>query len=399
MLRIQRRTVATGLTLAALMALAPLARAEDKDEEMLKKGVAFLVKAQAEDGSYGGPPGKPGEIGFTALIARGLAEYVAAHPKGSEAEAKSKDKAIAWLLKQQKADGSFTSDGTLTTYRTGTAVLALAADDRAKHKDAITKAEKYLESAQFCEENGKVGPDSPHYGGWGYDKTGTKPDADLSNAQFAIAALHEAGVGADSAVMKRALEFVSRCQNDTETNKGVKAAKLTPRNDGGLFYGPSRATQAQTKVENADGTVSYESYASMTYAGLLSMVASGLSKDDGRVKAALGWIKQHYTLDENSGLGVRATDPKQAQTGLYYYYFTFARALHALGGDTVETKDGAKRWGQDLLDALKARQKPDGSWVNDAEPRYMEGNPVLATAFAVNAANIALKHRVDAPKK
>jgi squalene-hopene/tetraprenyl-beta-curcumene cyclase len=397
MLLFRRRTIPTGLALAALIAFAPLARAQDADEAMLTKGIAFLMKTQGEDGSFGAPPGKPGEIGFTAMIARAFADYCSAHPKASEAEARAKDKAIAWLVKQQKEDGSFTPDGTLATYRTGLAVLALAADDKAKNKDAITKAEKWLETAQFSEDNG-VGADSPHYGGWNYGKTG-KPDADLSNAQFAIAALHEAGVVADSKVMKRALEFVTHCQNDTEANKGVKETKLVPKNDGGFYYGPSRPTAPQTKIENADGTVSYESYASMTYAGLLSMLSSGLSKDDGRVKAALGWIKQHYTLDENSGLGVRATDPKQAQMGLYYYYFTFSRALHALGSDEIETKEGSKHWGRDLLDALKARQKPDGSWTNDAEAKWMEGNPVLATAYAVSAANLALKHRGEVSKK
>jgi squalene-hopene/tetraprenyl-beta-curcumene cyclase len=168
--------------------------------------------------------------------------------------------------------------------------------------------------------------------------------------------------------------------------------KLVPKNDGGFYYGPSRATAKQTEIKNADGSVSYESYASMTYAGLVSLCYAGLSKDDARVKAALGWISSHYTLEENQGLGVRAPDPKANQMGLYYYYFTFARALDALGSNDLETKEGKKKWSHDLVDALKARQKPDGSWVNEAD-RWMEGQPVLVTAYCVNALNLALKHR------
>lgn len=382
--------------LASAVGLARPALASDADE-LQKKAIDYLCAHQNEDGSFGEarPGAKPGEIGITALVIKSLAD---AHPARDHVkDAKNpweiaSEKAVAYLLGKQQADGSFAEEASgLTTYRTALSVMALVAVDKTKHKDAIDKAVKWLEEAQF-DEGEKVGPDSPHYGGWGYDKTGKKPDADLSNSQLALAALHEAGVKSDDPVMKRAVEFLSRCQNDSETNKGVTVdgVKLAPKNDGGFYYGPSRATAKQTE-EKGEGSVSYESYASMTYAGLVSLCYAGLSKDDGRVKAALGWIKSHYTLEENSGLGVRAPDPKAAQMGLYYYYFTFARALDALGADEVETKDGPRKWAKDLLDALKARQKPDGSWVNEAD-RWMEGSPTLVTAYCLSAINLAAKH-------
>jgi hypothetical protein len=36
-------------------------------------------------------------------------------------------------------------------------------------------------------------------------------------------------------------------------------------------------------------------------AGLKSMIYAGLTQDDPRVKAAIGYIKDRYTLDENPG--------------------------------------------------------------------------------------------------
>ena len=60
----------------------------------------------------------------------------------------------------------------------------------------------------------------------------------------------------------------------------------------------------------------------MSYAGLKSMIYAGLKKDDPRVKAATTWIRKNYTLKTNPGLG---------DMGLYYYYHTVAKALHALG--------------------------------------------------------------------
>ncbi len=69
----------------------------------------------------------------------------------------------------------------------------------------------------------------------------------------------------------------------------------------------------------------------MTYAGLKSMIYAGLTPDDPRVKAACDYIKNHYTLDENPGLG---------QQGLYYYYHTFAKAMALLGRPTLDRRLG-----------------------------------------------------------
>jgi squalene-hopene/tetraprenyl-beta-curcumene cyclase len=373
---------------AVLLLAAQPVRAEDKAEPDRQKMLTFLAEEQAPNGSWGPKKGVP-EIGITALVAKAVHECDA--PKDMAGKQKEMvEKAVDFILKSQQKDGSFSPDMSLGTYRTAIAVLCLCSVDRAKYADQIKQGTKWLESAQFSEDT-KVSKDSPHYGGWGYDKKGEKPDADLSNAQWAIAALKEAGVSKDDPVMKRAVEFVARCQNDTETNKGNAEVKLKPTNDHGFFYGPTRATQKQTEIDNEDGTRSYESYASMTYAGLTSLVYATDDKKDPRIKAALKWIEAHYTLDENYGLGVRAKDPKAAQVGLYYYYLTFAKALSALGENEIDTKSGKKAWAKDLLAALAARQKADGSFVNEAD-RYMEGIPVLCTAYALSATNLALKH-------
>ena len=73
----------------------------------------------------------------------------------------------------------------------------------------------------------------------------------------------------------------------------------------------------------------------MTYAGLKSMIYAGLGKDDLRVKAALAYVKAHYTLDENPGLG---------QQGLYYYYHTFAKTMSVLGEPTLIDALGEPDW-------------------------------------------------------
>jgi squalene-hopene/tetraprenyl-beta-curcumene cyclase len=114
----------------------------------------------------------------------------------------------------------------------------------------------------------------------------------------------------------------------------------------------------------------------MTYAGLKSMIYAGVSAADPRVTAAIKWIRLHYDLQSNPGMG---------EAGLYYYYHTFAKALAAIGQDTFVDAEGHKHdWRAELRAALAARQQPDGSWVNEND-RWLEGDPNLVTGYALLA--------------
>src|SRR5262249_16895648 len=113
----------------------------------------------------------------------------------------------------------------------------------------------------------------------------------------------------------------------------------------------------------------------MTYGGLKSFLYAGVSKDDPRVKAAVNWVRRHYTLEENPGMG---------QSGLYYYYHTFGKAMTAWGEDRFADAAGKKHdCRRELFDALKKRQQEDGSWQNKADRTFGESNSELSTAFAL----------------
>ncbi len=72
------------------------------------------------------------------------------------------------------------------------------------------------------------------------------------------------------------------------------------------------------------------------------------------------------------------------QAGLYYYYHTFGKAMAAFGEDRFADSSGKKHdWRLELFQALKKRQKADGSWINDQDKQFGENNPDLATAFAM----------------
>src|SRR5262249_47481995 len=103
----------------------------------------------------------------------------------------------------------------LKNYVTSVNLMALSAAKNDSYKAVIGDAVKFLKKLQWDEDEGKQ-PSSDYYGGAGYD---SKSRPDLSNTQFFLDALKAAGVPKDDPAFKKALVFVSRCQNlKTEHN-------------------------------------------------------------------------------------------------------------------------------------------------------------------------------------
>ena len=275
-------------------------------------------------------------------------------------------KGLDKLITFQKEDGSISSD-VLATYNTAITCSTLALSNDPKYKAAGEKAVGYLKSIQWTDKiegvkgfNKKVDPSDPNYGGWGYTHEGR---ADLSNAQFAIEALHDAGLKPGDPSFDAALKFISRTQNNSETNDQKWAG-----DDGGFVYTPAAGGVSEVRGEAAvgpNGQKIVRSYGSMTYAGLKSMIYAGLTKDDPRVKAAWKWICNNWNLDINPGMqfGITEKDPKAAEQGLFYYYHTLARALHAYGEPVITDSKGNKHdWRVELIAVLAKQQSADGHW-------------------------------------
>jgi squalene-hopene/tetraprenyl-beta-curcumene cyclase len=339
-----------------------------KYEQMVDKAIAFLAtKGQADDGSFNAAAGPA----VTALVTTAVLRH------GRSPEDPLVAKALKYVERFVRDDGGVYAEGSNNkNYETCIAIVCFKEANRNGRYDALLKkADAFVKSYQW----GSAGDSGPHdikYGGAGYGRTGDRPD--LSNTSFLVDALRAAGNSADSEAMQRALIFVSRCQNlESRHNTTPFAAKL---NDGGFYYTPAAGGSSQ--AGNDETTGGLRSYASMTYAGLKSMIYAGVKADDERVQAAVSWLKKHYDLDSNPGLG---------DQGLYYYYQTFAKALSALGQDTfVDDKGASHDWRKDLIDALARRQKADGSWVNENK-RWLEGDANLSTGYALLALSYCKK--------
>jgi squalene-hopene/tetraprenyl-beta-curcumene cyclase len=122
----------------------------------------------------------------------------------------------------------------------------------------------------------------------------------------------------------------------------------------------------------------------MTYALLKSYIFCELNKDDRRVKAAIDWLSRNFTVEENPGLGAE---------GLYYYYWSMAKALSVAQVDWILLPNGKPLdWRHALMKQLINLQKNDGSWVND-KGRWQENDPVLVTSYSLLVLDIAMAQR------
>jgi squalene-hopene/tetraprenyl-beta-curcumene cyclase len=336
---------------------APAKHAEPS--KLADRGVAYLKGAQAEDGSFSKSTGPA----VTALVATALLE------NGRSPSDPVVAKALKYVESNVRDDGGiYAKDSKYRNYETSVAIQCFAAANKDHQYDELLKrATKYVKEAQWDEGEG-IDKSNLAYGGAGY---GSSNRPDLSNTSFLVDALQAVGTGPDDPAVQRMLIFVSRCQNlETEHNQ-TKFPTLNP--DGGFYYTVAAGGGSPAGTTPNGGL---RSYASMTYAGLKSMIFAGVDKNDPRVKAAVEWARQHYTLDENPGMG---------DAGLYYYYHTFAKALAAMGEKTVADEKGQQHdWRQELVDALAERQQPDGSWINKNQ-RWMEADPNLVTGYALLA--------------
>jgi squalene-hopene/tetraprenyl-beta-curcumene cyclase len=340
----------------------------------LRRGLDWLADRQRADGSWS-------DTNFPALTALPLWAFALSdHP----AKAAAISNAVRFVLTCVQADGGIYRNlpgkgGGLGNYNTALCMVALHASGVPALTPVVQQARKYMAANQHLEG------DDIYRGGMGYDRTSGRMYTDLSDSVIGYEAmrltqgvedLRPAGEKRVDLDWVAATQFLDRVQN--------KAA-AGPEDAGGFIYRPDESKAGA--VTNREGTVTLRSYASMTYAGLLSLIYADVSKKDPRVQAALGWAVRHWSLEDNPGMGVQ---------GLYYFYNIMTKALAAYGLDRLPRANAAPiDWRSELVRKLVSLQRADkddssrGYWVNENN-RFWEQNPELVTSYSILALEIAL---------
>ncbi|MGW8367820.1 MAG: prenyltransferase/squalene oxidase repeat-containing protein [Gammaproteobacteria bacterium] len=359
MIHLQHSRQARIVAAALLTVFATSASAEGLDPELgpevrraVDEGLSYLRDAQADDGSWSS------SVGVTAIALRAFLE---SHRGYDESDGAFITRPVQFLLANVNPDGSITDDDEVGNYSTSVSIIALEATGNPAYDEIIANAQAYLSDVITDEDD--LQRDDPYYGGIGYNAA-ERPD--LSNQYMTMEALRASSLDPDDPAWERALIFVSRTQNRSESNDQPWAV-----NDGGFTYMPGYSPHGGTG-----------SYGSMTHAGLISLLSAGLDKHDPRIEAAYDWITANYTLDDNPGA--------PNGEGLYYYYLTFAKSMSAYGADNITDSNGnVHNWRNDLASKLLELQDKDGSWVNERSARWWEDDRNLITARSVIALNLA----------
>ena len=355
-----------GNTFAQTATVAPESAAA-VHRQTVSEGVEFLLNngQNSDDGSFS----KQLSPAVTAMCVSALVKnkVPVTHPKVQ--------RGVEFIVAQIQPDGGIYGTGsTLRNYETSVSVMMLhQVNTDGKYDEAIARASDFLKGIQWDTDEGHD-VDSRHYGGQGY---GSHQRPDLSNTSFFLDALRELSEDGDSEAVRKAIVFTSRCQNlPTPHNDAAFAQAVGDDDRGGFIY--SAVGTGETKAESTSDTPEggLRSYASMTYAGLKSLLYAGVDRDDLRVQAAMDWIERHYSLDTNPGMG---------QQGLFYYYHVFAKTLAAWGETTITDAEGnPHNWRSELTQRLADLQNDDGSWTNPSD-RWYESDPNLVTAYSLLA--------------
>jgi len=333
------------------------AETRQKLTESLNRGAAFILAQQRLDGTFDNNPGVTA-VALTALLRQ--------HGKPTADDVKKLSKTLDFLVSMGKPDGGIYQQA-IPHYITAVSVSALAAAGRPQDKRLIERGRQYLVE-QMLDEGEGVQPNDKWYGGMSYGGANAERRADIISLEYGLQALKDADLPENDAAWAKAIKFLQRTQNNSETSDQSWAS-----NDGGFVYLPGFSY-------HSDGGT--KSYGSATYAGVLSYSWANVKKTDQRVQAVTKWIRDNYTVDENPGMG---------QKTVYYYYMVFAKALQSIGDATIVDASGRSHvWREDLGRKLLSLQHPEGFWVNEVKDE-LQGNQVLVTAFTMMAVEAILQ--------
>jgi squalene-hopene/tetraprenyl-beta-curcumene cyclase len=359
----------------ANLATPPPARPADLSlrhevQHSIERGLAWLLASQNSNGwwSTAEHPAVTA-LALTAFTGEPTGRYKTNPPPAL-------GRGYEFILGSVKPDGSIYRTG-LINYNTCLSMMALVSANQPAYDAVLRRARNFLVTSQVdLERPGRV--DSIFDGGVGYGDN--YRHSDMNNTLTALEALYYTRhlvvdkPFADTGDLNwaAAVQFIQSCQNLPSHNRQPWVAG-DPQNKGGFVYYPGQS-MAGAETNATTGRVALRSYGSISYAGLLSYIYADVKRDDPRVVAVLDWLRSHYTLEENPGMGPQ---------GLYYYLHLMTKALNTYGVVELELRDGRRvDWRHEVATRLINLQQRDGSWSN-GNGRWWEKDPALITSYAV----------------
>ncbi len=271
------------------------------------------------------------------------------------------------------------------TYAEALAVLVFNSPANQRHAAVRDRLRARLRTRQLGPANGWKADDAS-YGGWGYYPRQPKRPAgaihddllssNLSATVLVVGALTLGGVPADDPALVVARGFVERCQNR------ILPCPANPcPTDGGFFFSPAVPDSNKAGTLRFGDRDVFRSYGSMTADGLRALLRLGVAPGDKRVVEAADWLERNFDPAQNPGTFADGAEVRRA-SAYFYWSWTSAHALRAIGRPELVTTRGRVAWAPALAAELLRRQRDDGAWKTDYT-EMREDDPVVATSFAM----------------
>ncbi len=314
---------------------------KDRVDAAVDKAISYLVSQQRQDGAI---TSKNHETAMSSLAIMAMAGV--GHQPSDDTEAgRAMRQALEYVLRDDRQDnqGYFGRADRSRMYGHGivtlmlTEMLGMAATDEqdARIHEKLQQAIDVILSAQSQ-------PKPPaQRGGWRYEPNDN--DADLSVSVWQVMALRSAkndGLQVPVTSIDEAVEYLRRSYTSPFLPDGSPSQPVA-----GFSYEPERRNPTFT----------------MTSAGLLAMQVCG-QYESPLVVGATEWLKEHPPRWKD----------RYSLYGIYYY----AQGMHGRGGEVAQM---ARKQVEDLL---LEHQQSDGSWLADGGEERNQGE-VYATSMAV----------------
>ena len=374
------------ITLVAMLGIS--CRADTtKTEQALTRAVAYLWSKQAQDGSWRSEQYgvmRSGES-LTPFVLHALLQTIDQMSSDEAGRVLRAARFITAHLDEKGALGRCDPD--VLEYPVYSTAYAVESFRRIQsfhellgpdgNRD-IARMRAFLVAAQYQESNGFSTTDVA-YGGWGFNapvRPGVVGHLDLAHTRMALATLRICSI--DERIQSRALRFLALMQKRPETAlrqplpEGVARLETLPF-DGGFYFSPIALSANKALYDETRGC--WRSYATATCDGILALRAAGVSENDKRMVAAVGWLKEHSDVDYPQGVPTDHPEP-WGDAIRFYHYSVRAEVYRRFGFPATDRHR--------LAAAVVARQRPDGSFVN-SEPLMKEDDPLVCTSLAVAA--------------
>ena len=343
--------------------------------------VGYLLSQQSEDG---GIKSKAYGVLRPGAATTALALYAIAHAdeqtitKHREQLVKANEFLLRGLHEHKRVCAP---DGTLDYPTYGAAMWLVAADrlDLELSVEDRQQLTQWIIDAQLTEAH-DISRENIQYGGWDLEATsGAKGEqlkgTNISITSFALEALQDSMHEDAAATIKRAHDWVLRCQNE----------------DGGFVFHVWRPHPGNKAMWTDESQGHAISYATPTCDGVRCLHYCGADADDESLTEGLHWLAEHPDVETVPGFESKAKETGWSDGLRYYYYFTQAKSLPLLPAMEASRRAAA------LEKLLYKEQARDGSYRND-QPRMFEDDPILATGLALVALSVANEY-ADKPKE